>query len=225
MGEAFIIDTARGIVKPVDGSTGAPIPGSTDPFHHLPPVEWVQKQVDWGVNHISASGLIDPLKSIAPVVGVEIGTCLGTSAELFLKELPSLQTLYCVDHYPTFIDWNGTVMSEERQACMKGHARQRLSAYGNRAEFQYMDSEMFAAEFEVSSRYSQLDFVFVDGDGDHSFEGVMRDFNLYWPLIRVGGIFAGHDWNLPSVQQAIKTFFPDYSKVVLVSNEGWYTIK
>ena len=223
MGEAFVIDTTRGTARPVDGTTGSPIPGSTDPFHHLPPVEWVQKQIEWGVNHISASGLIDPLKSIAPVVGAEIGTCLGFSAELFLKELPSLQTLYCVDHYPTFIDWNGTVMSEERQACMKGDALQRLSAYGTRAQLRYQTSEQFALEFGVSSKIQYLDFIFVDGD--HSFEGVMKDFTLYWDHIRPGGIFAGHDWNLPTVQQAVKTFFPDPSKVVSVSNEGWYIVK
>lgn len=222
MGETFVIDTVKGIVRAPEG-VQAIQPGSTDPFHHLPPVEWVQKQIDWGVNHISASGLIDPLKSIAPVVGVEIGTCLGMSAELFLKELPTLRTLYCVDHYPAFIDWNGTVMSEERQAVMKEHAKQRLSAYGDRAEFQYMDSEMFAAEFDVSSRYQYLDFIFVDGD--HSFEGVLRDFRLYWPLIRTGGIFAGHDWNISSVQAAIREFFPDISKVHQVANEGWYVVK
>ena len=58
-----------------------------------------------------------------------------------------------------------------------------------------------------------------------AFEGVMKDFTLYWDYIRPGGIFAGHDWNLPTVQQAVKTFFPDHSKVVPVSNEGWYIIK
>jgi predicted O-methyltransferase YrrM len=183
----------------------------------------VQKQIDWGVDHVSASGLIDPLKSIAPVVGAEIGTCLGMSAELFLKELPSLQTLYCIDHYPSFIDWNGTVMSEERQACMKDHARVRLSAYGDRASLQYMDSQQFEEHFSVTCSREHLDFIFVDGD--HSYEGVLRDFQLYWNHIRVGGIFAGHDWNISSVQAAIRDFFPDISKVHQVSNDGWYVIR
>ena len=222
MGESFIIDTTRGIIKAPDGAT-AIAPGSTDPFNHLPPVEWVQKQIDWGVDHISGSGLIDPLKSIAPVVGVEIGTCLGVTAELFLKELPTLQKLFCIDHYPAFIDWNGTVMSQERQAVMKDHARARLSAYGDRVSLEYMNSEEFAKKFSISSEWQHLDFIFVDGD--HSFEGVLRDFHLYWGFVRSGGIFAGHDWNISTVQDAIKEFFPDISKVKQVANEGWYVVK
>jgi len=30
-------------------------------------------------------------------------------------------------------------------------------------------------------------------DGDHSYEGVKRDFEMYSPLVRPGGIIAFHD--------------------------------
>ena len=36
-----------------------------------------------------------------------------------------------------------------------------------------------------------LDFLFIDGD--HSFEGVARDFEMYSPLVRSGGLIAFHD--------------------------------
>jgi predicted O-methyltransferase YrrM len=36
-----------------------------------------------------------------------------------------------------------------------------------------------------------LDFLFIDGD--HSYEGVARDFELYAPLVRPGGLIALHD--------------------------------
>jgi predicted O-methyltransferase YrrM len=38
-----------------------------------------------------------------------------------------------------------------------------------------------------------LDLAFVDGD--HTCAGVERDFDLYWPLIRPGGMLAFHDVN------------------------------
>lgn len=38
---------------------------------------------------------------------------------------------------------------------------------------------------------SQLDFLFIDGD--HSLEGVSKDFEMYAPLVRKGGIIAFHD--------------------------------
>ena len=37
----------------------------------------------------------------------------------------------------------------------------------------------------------QIDFLFVDGD--HTYEGVKQDFELYGPLVRPGGIIAFHD--------------------------------
>lgn len=37
----------------------------------------------------------------------------------------------------------------------------------------------------------KLDFLFIDGD--HSYEGVRRDFELYSPLVREGGFVAFHD--------------------------------
>ena len=36
-----------------------------------------------------------------------------------------------------------------------------------------------------------LDFAFIDGD--HTYDGVRRDFELYKPLLRPGGIIAFHD--------------------------------
>ncbi len=36
-----------------------------------------------------------------------------------------------------------------------------------------------------------VDFLFIDGD--HTYEGVKKDFDLYSPLVRQGGIVAFHD--------------------------------
>ncbi len=38
---------------------------------------------------------------------------------------------------------------------------------------------------------NQLDFLFIDGD--HTYEGVKKDFEMYSPLVRKGGIIAFHD--------------------------------
>jgi predicted O-methyltransferase YrrM len=36
-----------------------------------------------------------------------------------------------------------------------------------------------------------VDFLFVDGD--HEYEGVVKDYELYAPLVRPGGLIAFHD--------------------------------
>jgi len=38
---------------------------------------------------------------------------------------------------------------------------------------------------------NQLDFIFIDGD--HSYEGVKKDFEMYSPLVKKRGIIAFHD--------------------------------
>jgi predicted O-methyltransferase YrrM len=37
----------------------------------------------------------------------------------------------------------------------------------------------------------KVDLLFIDGD--HTYEGVRRDFEMYSPLVRKGGIIAFHD--------------------------------
>ena len=36
-----------------------------------------------------------------------------------------------------------------------------------------------------------VDFLFIDGD--HTYEGVKKDFDMYHPMVREGGIVAFHD--------------------------------
>lgn len=46
----------------------------------------------------------------------------------------------------------------------------------------------------------KLDFLFIDGD--HSYEGVKRDFEMYAPLVRKGGLIGFHDIALNRKQKS-----------------------
>ena len=48
---------------------------------------------------------------------------------------------------------------------------------------------------------NSFDLVFVDAD--HSTEAVRADIIAYWPLLKAGGVMAGHDWAWPSVKAAL----------------------
>ena len=39
--------------------------------------------------------------------------------------------------------------------------------------------------------YEKIDFLFIDGD--HSYNGVKKDFDMYSPLVKKGGLIAFHD--------------------------------
>lgn len=46
-----------------------------------------------------------------------------------------------------------------------------------------------------------FDFAFIDAD--HSYQGARGDIDAYLPLIKPGGILAGHDYHWPGVKQAV----------------------
>ena len=43
-----------------------------------------------------------------------------------------------------------------------------------------------------AEEFAPYDFLFIDGD--HTTEGVRKDYDMYAPLVRKGGIVAFHDW-------------------------------
>lgn len=59
------------------------------------------------------------------------------------------------------------------------------------------------AAFEFAD--GSLDFVFLDAR--HTFEDVRRDLAAWWPKLRPGGLFAGHDYvHSPGVRAAVDAF-------------------
>lgn len=48
-----------------------------------------------------------------------------------------------------------------------------------------------------------LDFLFIDGD--HSYEGVSSDYNIYSPLVRSGGLVGFHDLRIADIARFFGT--------------------
>lgn len=67
-------------------------------------------------------------------------------------------------------------------------ASDKVSLYSGRTTIYRRKSEE-AVTFFLDG---QLDGVYVDGD--HRFTAVEKDLNLWWPKIKSGGVFAGHDY-------------------------------
>jgi hypothetical protein len=157
------------------------------------------------------------------LVGAEIGVCLGVTAELILKDKDTnIKTYYAVDNYPTYIDWNDLPITTERQERIKANAHKRLSKFPLSfvVEFVYEDSETFAESIGDES----LDFIFIDAD--HTYEGALRDFKQFWPKVKKGGIFAGHDLNIPTVNKAIREFFGEkITNVIPLVDNAWLYYK
>lgn len=62
-----------------------------------------------------------------------------------------------------------------------------------------------------------IDFLFIDGD--HTYEGVKRDFEMYSPLVNPGGMIAFHDTQPHSVEGVEVSRFWDEVKVRFKSRD------
>lgn len=69
-----------------------------------------------------------------------------------------------------------------------------------------------------------LDLVFIDALHDH--DSVKHDIELWWPLVRVGGVLAGHDFNhkWPGVERAVSEFF-SLMDVGVATDSVWFVVK
>jgi predicted O-methyltransferase YrrM len=72
-----------------------------------------------------------------------------------------------------------------------------------------------------------LDFLFIDGD--HTYEGVKKDFEMYRPLVRRGGVVAFHDickhppksgCDVHSFWNEVKRYYP-HKEFISDPNQSW----
>ena len=94
------------------------------------------------------------------------------------------------------------------------------------------DRETLERVKSIFSRKS-IDFLFIDGD--HRYEGVKKDYEMYSPLVRPGGIIAFHDivpgpielvGGVPRFWSELKEKLPrgNYLEIVRDWNQGGYGI-
>lgn len=133
---------------------------------------------------------------------VEIGVDRGEFSQTFLMRNVACEFFVGVDPY---IDYVGT---GERQGDYD-IALLRYERFGRLAKLIKLKSADAATAFashDASNFHRLWDFVYLDGD--HSYEGVKRDIDSWWPLLSNKGVLAGHDWSVPTgewpgVQQAV----------------------
>lgn len=179
--------------------------------------EWEQKK--W----ISAPGLCDLVieryGETGSVVGLEIGVASGWTMNHFLSRLPKLK-LTGIDPYIGYMDGNIEIRQETLDA-------QYLAAKDNISEFKRRGKILKGLSEEFVDLFGDetLDYIFIDGD--HSYDGVLKDCELYFSKIKKGGIFAGHDWCLDGVRRAVNEFKERNGSpsIKYTSNDVWYWIK
>jgi hypothetical protein len=151
--------------------------------------------------------------------GAEIGVAFGGHSEAILQNT-GVTKLYAVDSYKHRPEYDDP-MNLPQPVFDRLYERtgQRLSAFGDRIQQIRLDSVRAAEQIN-----EQLDFVYIDGD--HSYEGIRADLEAWFPLIREGGIIAGHDYGqpaFPGVKAAADQFFKRFGLTVKHEGKGiWW---
>jgi hypothetical protein len=133
--------------------------------------------------------------------GAEIGVLYGDTSRHLLAELPNL-TLFSIDPYLPYDEPNRTSNEMSRY---EQEARAKLAPFGQRSKMLKTTSVVAAQQIPDGL----LDFVFIDAL--HTYEAVKEDMASWYPKVRAGGLFAGHDWSWQGVRQAVTEFSQERS--------------
>lgn len=158
------------------------------------------------------------IKDMKSPVGVEIGLAEGFTTEHLLSMNPNL-TLYCIDPYVDYVDWNKNNLNDRENVFLE--FKRRTEKFGERVKLLRMTSDDAVSHIEDDS----LDFIFIDGL--HTFDQVTKDMNNYYSKVKKGGIFSGHDYNvIHDVNRAVNIFASQNSKDILQTDcDVWYWYK
>ncbi|MEM3793697.1 MAG: class I SAM-dependent methyltransferase [Candidatus Bathyarchaeia archaeon] len=129
--------------------------------------------------------LLSLLADLKPKTLLEVGTASGGTLFLFCQVAEPDAIIISVD-LPGGLFGGG--YPEWRIPLYKSFAKERQRLHLIRAD-SHNPKTLEIVKNILSDR--KLDFLFIDGD--HTYDGVKRDFETYSPLVRKGGIIAFHD--------------------------------
>jgi cephalosporin hydroxylase len=134
------------------------------------------------------------LNKVKPKVVLEIGTARGGTLFLFSNIAHEEAILISVDLYQTI----------EVKVLFRYIKKEKQKIYLIQGDSHNIKT---LRKIKAILKDNKVDFLFIDGD--HSYEGVKKDFEMYSPLVRKGGIIAFHD------------IIPDYHTRYGIKTSSW----
>lgn len=171
--------------------------------------------------------IAESIRSKAKII--EIGTYHGRSIchlATMLKDLGKQPEIFAIDYYPKdsfFCTKNENGEKIYRYIHPPGNYLKNIKAFKNMGlgdiNIIPNHSEETADFFEDGS----IDFLFIDGS--YKYEYVIKNLDLYYPKIRLGGMIAGHDYHdkSPGVIKAVDEKFG--TNVKIYPGTTWSFIK
>jgi len=164
-------------------------------------------------------------------VGVEVGVCRGTYSEYILETWHG-RLLHSVDPWTeqANIKFDVSNVAQFEHNVNYMICKERLRPFGLRSN----TMRMFSVEASTKFSDKSLDFVYLDAR--HDYQSVDDDLRAWWPKVKQGGVFSGHDYknsfirgNLVEVKRAVDNFAFEFGLKVNSTTEdnlpSWYIFK
>jgi predicted O-methyltransferase YrrM len=166
-------------------------------------------------------GLFEIVSGLQPENALEIGTWSGGTLFMTCRVADSGATIISVD-LPGGRFGRGYLWP--RKFVYRSFAKKNQALHLLRE-----DSHDVKTRDQVRSllRDRRLDFLFIDGD--HTYDGVRADFEMYAPLVRRGGIVAFHDIakHPPQLECEVDRFWNEikhnyrHLEIIKDPSQGW----
>ena len=175
---------------------------------------------------------VNIMHAIKPnTIGAEIGVWMGNTSTQFLKK--NLKKFYMVDAYSVEPYKESSEMSYQEYLAkyqpitgefseggfkkyydrVYNEVKTRFSTF-KEVEICRVTSDVWFEEFMAAKGHGNnemLDWIYIDGD--HSYEGCLRDLENALQVVRPGGLILGDDygwpnskWSKPGVTKAVNEF-------------------
>jgi hypothetical protein len=132
------------------------------------------------INLITAEGF---------TTGAEVGVQLGFYAEFLLSKWPNCIEYHAIDLWAHQKDYKDVAnVGDAEQESRYTQTRNRLKRFDHIIRYHRNYSNLAVNDIKDES----LDFIYIDAR--HDYAGVSEDLTLYWPKLKRGGVFAGHDY-------------------------------
>jgi hypothetical protein len=173
----------------------------------------------------SSNGLLQYISKLGDsIIGCELGVWAAENLCQILESCPNIIKMYAIDPYLPYQDWD-MYMDETVINSVKRKAVHNLNSIQQSSKVEFL--EMLSSEACHKIEDDSLDFIFIDGD--HSYERAYEDFCNYYSKVKSCGMFAGHDYSLTGVNQALRQFLPEkgygFEQLTLISNDAWFIYK
>jgi cephalosporin hydroxylase len=177
--------------------------------------------IQWGIQQEpeELKGFMEFLDTeIHPRNFIEIGVLEGATFYCWCQLTPKEGIKIGIDK-PDY-SWNG---SHNLTIHDIDNRKKRVQAMSNNVHYLIGDSTDPKIKSDVQNilNDNMIDFLFIDGD--HTYEGVLADYNNYAKYVRPGGCIAFHDICNSPGQEGVHKFWKEVkgNKIHIISNGKW----